>query len=522
MVIGEIVERNLWRYPHKTAVCFEENRLSFEEFADRIYRLANALRSLGLKKGDAVAFMLPHNMIEAQEIIFALAVAGIIIVPLNARFSNEEILHLISNCDVKGVIFEQTYNRLIESIRLSMKKVQILVSIGSSNNNDIYDYETLILQSSHNPPDVAVREEDIAALIHTSGTTGMPKEAIWTHKSWLAGSRDVVIKFQLTEKDNLLMFTPYFHIPFFWFNIAVSYMGGGLVFIRRPDPDLILNAIEKEKITTVSHFVPTTLLRMLDFAELDRYDLSSLRWFMYGGAPMPLPILERAIPKFGNKVIQLYGFTELAGCATALPPEDHLLSGTDKEKRRMLSCGKEMPSSDIRIVNSEGTLVDQGEEGEIIYRSDNLMKGYWKNPEETANLLVDGWFHTGDVGFIDEDKCIYITGRKKDIIISGGENITPKQVEDVIYKHAAVEMAAVIGVPDDQWGETVKAVVVLKKGMEATEDEIIKLCKDKLAHYKAPRSVDFVQSLPVTHTGKIKRWELKKRYLVKKRGGVKK
>jgi len=512
MVIGDIVERNLWRYPHKTAISFEETRLSFEEFAERIYRLANALRSLGLKKGDAVAFLLPHNMIEAQEIIFALAVAGIVIVPLNARFSEEEILHLISSCGVKGVIFEQTYNKLMESIRPSMKEVQILISIGGSNNNDIYDYETLILQSSHNRPGVAVSEEDIAALIHTSGTTGMPKEAIWTHKSWLAGSRDIIIKFQHTEKDNLLMFTPYFHIPFFWWNIAVNYVGGSLVFIRRPDPDLILNAIETEKITTVSHFVPTTLLRILDFADLDRYDLSSVRWYMYGGAPMPFPILERAIPKFGNKFIQLYGFTELAGCATALPPEDHLLGGTEKEKHRMVSCGKEMPSSDIRIIDDEGKIVEHGIEGELIYKSDNLMKGYWKNPEETANVLVDGWFHTGDMAFIDEDKYIYITGRKKDVIISGGENITPKQVEDVIYKHPAVEMAAVIGVQDDKWGEAVKAVVVLKKGMESTEDDIIKLCKDNLANYKCPKSVDFVESLPVTHTGKVKKWELRKRY----------
>ena len=473
MVIGEIVERNLWRYPDKTAICFEDTRLSFKQFSQRIYRLANALRSLGFKKGDAVAFLLPHNMIEAQEIIFALAVAGIIIVPVNARFSEAEILHLISNCSVKGIIFEHYYNQLMRSIRPSIKEVQILVSIGESNDNDLYSYETLIAQSSPNRPDVGVREEEVAALIHTSGTTGMPKEAMWTHKSWLTGSRDAVIKFQLTEKDSLLMFTPYFHVPFFWWNLAVSYMSGCIVLIRRPDPELILNAIAKEKITNVSHFVPTTLLRMLDFEELDRYDLSSIKRCLCGGAPIPSQILERAIAKLGNIFIKGYGFTEMAGLVATLPPEDHLLSGGEKQRRRMLSCGKEWPSNDVRIIDGEGKPVGPGEEGEIIYRSDNLMKGYWKNPEETRNVLIDGWFRTGDMGFVDEDKYIYITGRKKEIIISGGENISPKQVEDIIYRHPAVEMVAVIGVSDDKCLEAVKSVFVLKKYMKSTDDSII-------------------------------------------------
>ncbi|MBU1054227.1 MAG: AMP-binding protein [Proteobacteria bacterium] len=515
MVIGDIIDRNLWRYPQKTAVCFEDKRLSFEEVAKRIYGLANALRSLGLKKEDRVAFLFPHNMIEAQEIVLAVTAGAMIIIPINAHFSEDEIIHLITSCGVKAIFFEQTYSRLMESIKPSVKEVQIFISVGKPSNNDAYDYETLISQSTYERPDVAVKEEDIAALIHTSGTTGMPKEVIWTHKSWLAGSRDVVIKFKLSEKDNLLIFSPYFHIPFFWFNMAISYMGGSLVFIKRPDPDLILNAIEKEKITAVSHFVLTTLLRVLNYPDLDKYDHSSVRWYIYGGAPMPFSILERAIPKFGNKFVHLYGFTELAGCATALPPKDHVLNGTEKENRRMLSVGKEMPSCDIRIINDEGKFVESGIEGELLYRGDNLMQGYWGNPEETAKVLKDGWFHSGDMAYLDEDNYIYITGRKKDIIISGGENITPKQVEDIIYKHPAVEIVAVIGVPDPEWGEAVKAVIVLKEGKKATEDEIIKLCKDNLARYKAPKSVDFIDSMPLTHTGKIQKWELKDRFMKK-------
>ncbi|MDY7037534.1 MAG: AMP-binding protein, partial [Thermodesulfobacteriota bacterium] len=218
------------------------------------------------------------------------------------------------------------------------------------------------------------------------------------------------------------------------------------------------------------------------------------------------------IPELGNKFIQLYGFTELAGCATALVPEDHIIERTKKEKGSLSSCGKEMPGSDIRIVNSEGIPVDMGKEGEILYRGDNLMKGYWKEPEETKKVLKEGWFHTGDMGFMDEDRYIYITGRKKDVIICGGENITPKQVEDVIYQNPAVESVAVIGVPDPVWGESVKAIVALKKGEKTSEDEIIRSCKENLAHYKAPKSVDFIDNLPVTQTGKINKKELRERY----------
>ncbi|MDY7038135.1 MAG: AMP-binding protein, partial [Thermodesulfobacteriota bacterium] len=368
MVIGDILERNIWRYPERTALVFENNRITFEEFGIRIYKFANALTDLGLQKGEAIAFIFPHNTIQAQEITFTLTVTGMIIVPLNARFLNQEILYLLDRCDVKALIFDETYSDLILSIASITKKVKIFICIGSSLSSGMYDYETLISESSPIKPPVDVREEDIAALIHTSGTTGMPKEVIWTHKSWLSGSREIVIKFQLTEKDRLLMFTPYFHIPFFWFNMAVYYMGGMVVFIREPNPKLILKTIHDEGITTISHFVPTTLSRILEFPDLTKYDLTTVRWYMYGGSPMPTPLLEKAIPELGNKFIQLYGFTELAGCATALVPEDHIIERTKKEKGSSLSsCGKEMPGSDIRIVNSEGIPVDMGKEGEILY-----------------------------------------------------------------------------------------------------------------------------------------------------------
>jgi len=515
MVIGDILDRNLWRFGSRPALGSTGKTLTFNELGERSFRLANALAALGLKKGDAVAFLFPHNMIEAQEVVFSLAIAGIPAVPLNARLSTHEKMELMNKCRVKALFVEETYAAEMLSLRPGMETVKILIGIGGCEGEGLLGYEKTISAASADRPRVRVEEDDLAALIHTSGTTGMPKEVMWSHKSWLAGVRDVVIKFQLTEKDKLLMFTPYYHIPFFWFNMAVYYMGGSIFLIPAPDPALILEAIAERGITTVSHFVPTTLLRILNFAGLENYDLSSVRWFMYGGAPMPLPLLEEAFDKLGRRFIQLYGFTELAGCATALPPEDHRIHGSEKEKRRILSCGKEMPSCDIRVIRDNGTPAMPEEEGEIIYRGDNLMTGYWEDREEEEKVLSDGWFRTGDLGFIDDDRYIYITGRKKDVIISGGENITPKQVEDIIYRHPSVESVAVIGVPDPVWGEAVKACVVLKKRHEATEEEIIALCKENLARYKAPKSVDFLSDLPVTPTGKIKKWELRKRYGLK-------
>jgi long-chain acyl-CoA synthetase len=289
-------------------------------------------------------------------------------------------------------------------------------------------------------------------------------------------------------------------------------MGGTIVTIRRPDPELILNAIQREKVTIVSHFVPTTLLRVLDYPKVANYDLSTVRYFMYGAAPMPIPILRRAIPLLAKKFIQLYGFTEQSGAVASLSPEDHILEGTEKQMRRLSSCGKEMPSNDIRVINNRGELAASGETGEIVVRGDNLAEGYWKEPEQTNKFFKNGWYYTGDLGTYDEDKYIYITGRSKDIIISGGENITPRQVEDVIYEHPSVDMVAVIGVPDPSWGEAVIAIIVPKNGAKITEDEIIGWSKERLAHYKVPKSVYFVESLPLTTTGKIKKWVLKEKY----------
>jgi len=435
MIIGDIIARNHWRYPDKTAIVFGNRKSTFKELIERVCKLSNALLELGLKKGDCVSFLLPYNMIQGQEIVFAVTTIGMVVVPINARFLSGEIKYLIKKCNVKALIFEEKYLGLIKTIRPELENVKHFICIGNSDlkGDDILDYEKLVFENSSNVPNIIVKREDIAALIHTSGTTGKPKEAIWTHESWMAGSKDVVTKFNITDKDKLLMIAPYFHIPFFWFNMAVFYVGGSVVLIKEPLPGNILRTIQSEKVTILSHFVQTTLSRFLNFGDLENYDLTSVRYYVYGGSAIQL--LKRAISVLGNKLLQIYGFTEQSGVVAALMPEDHILDGTEKDKHRLLSCGKEMPGNDIRIVDKEGKFGEIGKEGELVVRGDNIMKGYWKEPYETKKVLKDGWFYTGDLGMIDEDRYIYIIGREKDMIKSGGENITPKEVEDIIYEH---------------------------------------------------------------------------------------
>jgi long-chain acyl-CoA synthetase len=272
----------------------------------------------------------------------------------------------------------------------------------------------------------------------------------------------------------------------------------------------VLEAIEKHKITYVG-LVPAMIIRLLEHPDLDKYDLSSLRTIMYVGAPMPVDALKRGLERFGNVFIQLFGQTETLNVAL-LAREEHTVSGSEKERRRLGSAGKPLGIGEVRIIDDEGRDVPQGEAGEIVALSDRMMVGYWGKPQDTAETLKGGWLHTGDVGRMDEDGYIYLVDRKKDMIISGGENIYSREVEEVLYTHHAVLAAAVVGVPDEKWGESVKAVVVLKEGAAASEEEIIDFCTEYLAGYKKPRSVEFRDDLPKTGSGKIKKAEIREDY----------
>jgi long-chain acyl-CoA synthetase len=320
----------------------------------------------------------------------------------------------------------------------------------------------------------------------------------------------MVIELGINPNDITLHVKPFFHVGPIWPMLSHFYMGGTNVVIRGFGPKAVLETIEKEKVTNINT-APVMILRMLNYPRLKRYNLKSLRLLIYGASPMPVEILKKALAVFGNIMTQNYGSTE-GIVLTRLEQKDHILNGTDSRIRRLGSCGKGGINVEVRVVDEKGDDIAFGQIGEIIARGDHIMGGYWKRPDETANTLKDGWLYTGDLATVDDEGYIYVVDRKKDMIISGGENIYPREIEEVIYTHPAVSEVAVIGVPDSEWGESVKALVVPKPGKDITEEEIMDICKRDLASYKKPKSVEFVKDLPRTPSGKILKKELKKKY----------
>jgi len=311
-----------------------------------------------------------------------------------------------------------------------------------------------------------------------------------------------------TFKDTTCYVLPLFHIAF-WTAYCLLIVAGRVVIVRRPDPGEILRLVEDEKCTHIN-LVPTLLSWLMDYPKFNEFDLSSLRLITYGGSPMPVEVLRRCIQRFGSIFAQGYGLTEAAPALSYLDNEDHILEGP--RAKQLASAGKENLVAQVRVVNENDMPVKPGEIGEIVARGKNIMMGYWKNPELTAETLRGGWLHTGDMGTIDEEGFIYLMDRKADMIVTGGENVYPKEVEDVLYGHPAIQECAVVSAPDERWGERVQAVIVLKAGQAATEEELINFCKSKLAGYKCPKKVEFWGELPKTPIGKILRKDVKKQF----------
>jgi len=504
--LKELLNRNAQTYSDKTAFIFEDKRYTFKQVNQRVNSLINALASMGVRKGDRVA-ILAYNCPQYYE-VFNIAKAGRICVPLNYRSVGRELVYLINNSEANTLILEKEFVNTILPIRHELVGVKNFICLDAAVEN-MASYEQLI---SSFPPDEPVDEvetDDPCTLFYTSGTTGRPKGAIHTHRSMIAEIR--VPHRDLSSNDIALCVMPFFHVGGSAAYLFPAFAYGATIVIHKKfDDTLVLETIAREKVTYTC-LVPAMIIRLLEHPDLDKYDLSSLRTIAYTGAPIPFEALRRGVEHFGKIFFQLLGQTETLNL-TVLKKEDHNIEGTAKEIKRLESVGKPPAEGEVRIVGEQGHDVPVGEVGEIIARSDRMMKGYWKLPKETAEIMKGGWLHTGDMGIMDEDGYIYIVDRKKDMIISGGENIYSREVEEVLYTHPAVQEAAVVGVPDEKWGESVKAVIVLRKGMTATEDEMIDFCKERLASYKKPKSVEFWDSLPMTGSGKIMKNEIRDRY----------
>ncbi|MBI5591645.1 MAG: long-chain-fatty-acid--CoA ligase [Deltaproteobacteria bacterium] len=505
-VLGDVPKKGATLNPDKTAIVFENRRITFKELDERVNRLANAFIGLGCKKGDRLA-ILSENTHKYMEVYFAAAKAGMSVTPLNFRLSDTELAYIVNDSESVLFLAGDGYEGRSKTIKSQLKHINNYISLDNHAESHLF-YEDILRESSVDEPKVPVNENDMAILMYTGGTTGLPKGVMLSHRNILSAMYGLIISFTITRHDTECFILPLFHISL-WPVLCVLMVGGTAVIIRRPDLQTLLQAIQKEKCTHIV-LVPTLLNWILDLSNIDEFDLTSLRLITYAGSPMPAEILKKCISKFGNIFAQGYGLTEAAPLVTTLHSEDHFFDGP--KAKLLMSVGKEGATVNVRVVDENDQPVNPGQVGEIVARGENIMMGYWKNPDLTTQALRGGWLHTGDLGTLDEEGYIYLVDRKADMIVTGGENVYPKETEDILYSHPAVFECAVVSAPDAKWGERVQAVVVLKNGCHVTEEEMITYCKQRLAGYKCPKKIDFWDDLPKTTVGKIKRKDVKKHF----------
>ncbi|WP_284035462.1 long-chain-fatty-acid--CoA ligase [Neobacillus sp. 114] len=501
MNIGQTLLVTSSRYPDKTALVdtFQNIKLSYKNLNNRVNRLANALLSLGIQKGDRISILLV-NCFQYVEITYAAAKLGAIMVPLNYRLKEKEIKFIIQDCTPKLFIVGNEYREIGQNCSLEQEELDLIMVNGDDCNSQFLHYERLIQAAAPDEPKENIQEQDIFGLMYTSGTTGMPKGVIHTHRSLIEIAVRFIIEARVEEKDHTLIVSPLFHLSGFGTLLPSVIQGAQVITMKNYDPELFLKTISDYKIT-FSLPVPTMITKALEVKELQRFDYSSLRLLMYGGASIPTKTLTKAMEIFKCDFLQGYGLTE-GTPLLILTPGDHRYA-LEHQPKLLEAAGRSVVLGQVKIVDDNGNEVGPGEMGEIIAQTRQLMNGYWQREEETIKTLKDGWLYTGDIGIRDEQHYIYIMDRKKDMIISGGENIYPAEVEKVIEKIPQVLETAVIGVPDREWGESVKAFVVFKEGQQLLASEIIEYCKNNIASYKKPSSIEILPTLPRNAGGKV-------------------
>jgi len=498
------------RYPDNVVVVHGAAQLTAWQLLEKVYRVSNALLGLGLSKGDRVALLL-NNCQQGVESFYGTVRAGLVMVPMNARYSPKELISILNHAEAKAIILGPEFVQTIESIRHEVPSLLHVVAFTEKAPPSMLSYEELLNKASTEEPSVEISENDLISLRYTGGTTGPPKGVIHDHRSNIAILNNILTNdFLIEEGDAIAVSGPITHASGFMI-LPHIVRGAKVILLSCFDPKEFLETIEREKVKTL-YLVPTMIVMMLAHPDLKKHNLSSLKTIRYGASPISPEVLRRGIEVFGSIFVQAYGLTEGGMLLTLLSKRDHLLNGSEKSLKRLCSVGRAVTSVQVKIMDDEGHILPAGEVGEIVVQSDQNMKGYWKNPQATVEALRNGWLHTRDIGWMDEEGYIYLLDRKEDMVISGGFNIYPKEVEDVLYMHPAVLEAAAFGVPDEVWGESIKAVISLKPGMIATEEEIIEHCKNHLAPFKKPKSVNFIQELPKSSYGKILRRTLKEPY----------
>jgi acyl-CoA synthetase (AMP-forming)/AMP-acid ligase II len=493
--------------PDKEVLISGEQRYTYRKLADEIERLAAGLQSLGVGKHDRVVW-LNTNSAEGVILFYASAKLGAGFVPVNYRSKADELHYLLSDSGAKVAVIGQNYVDLVREIQPHLPESLNLVTLGDSAPEGWYTYAGLI-QSEPLKEDAEVDGEDLAALIYTSGTTARPKGVRLTYRdleSFVETSKPAIPPTDLTTT---LICTPIYHIAGLLPIMSLTNYMVRMVWIPQFEAGMWLSTVEKERVTS-AFLVPTMMKQVLDHPNFASTNLNTLMGLAYGAAPMPLSLIERAIRSFPKHTMftQAYGQTESSATVSVLGPEDHRIGETaeelEKTRRRLRSVGKPLPNTEIRIADENGDTVPPDTVGEIAVRAERVMQGYDRQEEATRNTIKNGWLYTRDMGWMDEDGYIYLAGRKNDMIIRGGENIAPEEVEQTLYMHPAIAECAVIGVPDEEWGEKVCAIIVLNPGYEAVSaQEIQEHCRTRLASFKKPEIIHFVEELPHNSTGKI-------------------
>ena len=506
MLLSDIPMLAAHRAPDVEAIRFGERVLTYVELRDRCWRLSNALSRVA-EPGDRVA-ILAENCPEYAECYYGVPGAGMALTLLNYRLTPRELAFIIGNSAPRLLVVEPKYLPAIRQIREQIPSVEQVLLIGD-NAGDCANYDAFVATGEPSEPTRRASEDDLCWLLYTSGTTGLPKGAMLSHRNLMAAILNSMTTWEVAP-DEVCMFTfPQFHVA--GYVMPMHHLRGfKVVLLKNFDPGSLLRNVEQHRVTNTA-MAPTMIAMLLEDPNTDAYDISSLRRIGYGASAMPAEVLRKARRKWpGVGFSTGFGMTELAGNVMTMGSADHDRAA-EQGLELLRSVGKQMPLSRVRVVDERGNDVPPNTPGELIIKGDQVLSGYWRNPEASAAAFTDGWFHSGDVGRWDDDGYLYIVDRKKDMILTGGENVYPREVEEVLYEHPAIVEAAVIGAPDAKWGETVVAVVSIRAGEMLTAAAVVEHCRDRIAGYKKPRHVVFIDALPKNASGKVLKRELRDR-----------
>lgn len=503
MTLVEMLAGSSQKYPDKVVFNFKQQNWTYQDFEEQSNKVANGLKNMGIGKGDRVGLMMLNNPYFVIS-YFAIVKLGATVVPVNVMFKGAELQYLLNDSQAAALITSSMFVPLVSEIREKMETIKNIVVLDAPEDINVRGYvslnDILANESAALRLDYSVEDEDVAVFLYTSGTTGNPKGAMLTHRNLVSNAAATAEASEAGPEDTTICVLPMFHS--FALTVCINtpiYSGGTIIVLESFSPQAVLNAFIEQK-ATIFAGVPTMYTVLLQLPNINPADFAHVRVPWSGGASLPVEVLKAVNEKFGINILEGYGLSE-ASPVCALNP----LHGT----RKAGSIGKTLPGVECMIVDEKGNELPANTPGELLFRGPNIMKGYFNLPEATTEALKNGWLHTGDIGYVDDEGYIFLIDRKKDLIIVGGLNVYPREIEEVLYSNPKVAEAAVIGVPDALRGEMVKAYIALKQGETASEREIIKFCQERIANYKLPKSVEFLDALPKTSTGKILKRALK-------------